>query len=387
MDYDVIVIGAGIHGAGVAQAAAAAGYRTLVLEQYGQAAHGSSSRSSKLIHGGLRYLESAQFRLVRECLRERSLLLQNAPHLVRLVPFHIPVYRTTQRRPWKIRLGLYLYSLLGDNGFQTVPRAEWGQLDDLRTDGLQTVFRYQDAQTDDARLTRAVLSSAHSLGAEVRYNCQFAYARCQGPGCTVQYLNNETANQVQTRAVVNATGPWANRSLKLFEGGPRPVTVELIQGTHLLVPGKPARGMYYLEAPQDQRAVFVMPWKTHTLLGTTETRFSGDPASVRPLEQEIDYLLQVYAWYFRQRIERDAVLGSFAGLRVLPAGRSDAFNRSRDTLLYLDRERCPAVLTIYGGKLTSYRATAERVLRYLQPLLPTATRNTNTATLRLPEVD
>jgi glycerol-3-phosphate dehydrogenase len=145
--------------------------------------------------------------------------------------------------------------------------------------------------------------------------------------------------------------------------------------------------MYYLEAPQDQRAVFVMPWRQHTLLGTTETLYRGYPDAVQPLEEEIDYLLEVYAWYFRQRVERNAVIDSFAGLRVLPAGSSDAFRRSRDTLVYADRASCPNVLTIYGGKLTSYRATAERVLRQLQPLLPAAKRKASTATLPLPEVD
>ncbi|MEE8343300.1 MAG: FAD-dependent oxidoreductase, partial [Gammaproteobacteria bacterium] len=178
--YHVGIIGGGIHGVGVAQRAAAQGYTVLVLEKAGLAA-GTSSRSSKLIHGGLRYLESAQFGLVRECLRERSLLLQIAPELVRLQPFMVPVYRHTRRRPWQLRLGLSLYALLGgmdkENRFTTIPRRHWDQLDGLATEGLEKVYRYRDAQTDDALLTRAVMNSAQELGAELAMPANFLGAK------------------------------------------------------------------------------------------------------------------------------------------------------------------------------------------------------------------
>jgi len=162
-DTDVLVIGAGVQGVGVAQAAAAAGYRVVQLER-AQVAAGTSSRSSKLIHGGLRYLETFQLRLVRESLRERAILLRIAPHLVELVPFFVPVYHDTTRAAWKVRSGLSLYALLGGLGaearFQTVPQAAWETLDGLRTDGLRAVFRYMDGQTDDVALCRAVAASA-----------------------------------------------------------------------------------------------------------------------------------------------------------------------------------------------------------------------------------
>ena len=152
MDYDFAIIGGGIHGVGVAQNAATAGYRVLLLEARDLAA-GTSSKSSKLIHGGLRYLESFELSLVRESLRERAILLRVAPHLVKLVPFHIPVYRDTSRRPWQVRAGLSLYALLATDfetgSFSKLPRGEWAGLDGLRLDGLQAVFRYYDAQTDD----------------------------------------------------------------------------------------------------------------------------------------------------------------------------------------------------------------------------------------------
>ena len=157
MHFDVVVIGAGIHGAGVAQAGAANGPSVLVLEQYNEAAKGSSSRSSKLIHGGLRYLETGQIQLVRECLDERATLLRTAPHLVKLEPVHIPVYRETRRRPWKVALGLGIYSIMSRKRFHRIAATDWAGLDGLRTDHLDAVFSYYDAQTDDARLTRAVV--------------------------------------------------------------------------------------------------------------------------------------------------------------------------------------------------------------------------------------
>ncbi|HUR29342.1 MAG TPA: FAD-dependent oxidoreductase, partial [Planctomycetota bacterium] len=170
-DFDLVVVGAGILGAGVAQAAAAAGASVLLLEER-EIACGTSSRSSKLIHGGLRYLETAQFGLVRESLAERKILLAIAPHLVRLVDFHVPIYRTTRRRPWQLRAGLSLYSALGgfgrDSRFQKLARHEWSSLDGIATKDLQAVFRYRDGQTDDAALTRAVVQSAVALGCELR---------------------------------------------------------------------------------------------------------------------------------------------------------------------------------------------------------------------------
>ncbi|HEY3486844.1 MAG TPA: FAD-dependent oxidoreductase, partial [Gammaproteobacteria bacterium] len=191
--YDIVVIGGGIHGAGVLQAAAATGYSCLLLEQYAQPALGTSSRSSKLIHGGLRYLETGEFKLVYQCLRERRLLLRNAPGLVKLKPFFIPVYRQTSRGPWQIRAGLALYSLLAGYGrrvrFRTVPRTRWSELDGLRQTDLQQVFQYADAQTDDAALTKAVITSAESLGAEVRYQAEFQRAEFANGNYNIRFLD------------------------------------------------------------------------------------------------------------------------------------------------------------------------------------------------------
>ena len=387
--YDVVVIGAGIHGAGVAQAAAAAGCSVLVLEQYDSAAQGSSSRSSKLIHGGLRYLESGEFRLVRECLRERAILLRNAPHLVRLVPFHIPVYRNTRRRPWLIMLGLLFYSLFSGKRFHRIPRRQWGNLDGLRSDRLDAVFSYYDAQTDDARLTRAVLASAESLGVEVVTGAEFLRADQAVDHVDLTYQKDGQAIQVGTHALVNATGAWVNQVLQRItrQGEPLPShDIELVQGTHIVVPGRIAYP-YYLEAPQDGRAVFVVPWKDNTMVGTTERHYEGDPAAVSPTAAEIEYLLQIYNHYFKRAYTGEDVIDVFAGLRVLPGGAGDASRKSRETHIDLHDARQPRVVSIYGGKLTSYRSTAEDLLRLIRDVLPDATARADTRSLELPRVD
>lgn len=384
-DYDVLVVGGGIHGAGVAQAATAHGYKTLLLEQTRPAA-GTSCRSSKLIHGGLRYLESAAFGLVRESLRERELLLRLAPDLVVRQRFFIPVYHDTMRRPWLIRAGLSMYALLAGLGrevrFRSLPRTQWDNLDGLRTDGLQAVFQYWDAQTDDARLTRAVIRSAESLGARCLWPATFVRGEINGDDCHVVYRYQDRDHACTARAVVNAAGPWAAPLLQRFSP-PLPVpAVENVQGTHLELRGGVEHGCYYMEVPEDKRAVFLIPWRDDiSLLGTTEYCYHGDPGDVAPLPAEVDYLLNVYRYYFPQRPVE--VLTAWAGLRVLPASQGAAFKSSRETQLVVDDKKSPRVLSILGGKLTGYRATAEKVIKRLHPILPTRTAVAKTSELPL----
>ncbi len=372
---DLIVIGGGIHGVGVAQAAAARGYSVLLLEQAALAS-ATSSRSSGLIHGGLRYLEHGQFALVRECLRERQLLLSLAPDLVQLRPFYIPVYRDTRRRPWQLRLGLGLYALFGrlDTAarFQSVPRAQWPTLDGLATIELQAVFRYWDAQTDDAALTRAVMDSARSLGARLSMPSTFIGARVDERGCTIHYRHGGTDHTCSARLLVNAAGPWVNDVLGRVIPPPTQLPIELVQGTHIVIKGELVQGVYYLEAPQDRRAVFAIPSSGKIVVGTTENAYQGDPAAVTPLEKEKEYLLAVLSHYFPgfRTLQIEDIVEAFTGLRVLPAGAGSSFARSRDTLLQVDRPDRPKVLTIYGGKLTAYRATAEKVMDRLVSSLP-----------------
>ena len=382
-EFDVLVIGGGIHGVGVAQAAAAAGFRAGLLEQ-GQLACGTSSRSSKLIHGGLRYLESFEFGLVRESLLERELLLRLAPTLVHRQDFFIPVYRRTRRRPWTIRMGLTLYSVLAGFGpavrFRTVPRNEWNGLDGLSTEGLQVVFQFSDAQTDDAMLTQAVMGSAQSLGAELLCPATFVSAERKDVHYEFQYRSGDQLLSGTARVLVNAAGPWANRILATITPRQPAFRVELVQGTHLELPGTIDRGCYYMEMP-DRRAVFVMPWKGRTLVGTTEHVYDGDPALVTPLQVESDYLLDGFRACFPGR--NTEILDAWAGLRVLPAADEAAFRRSRETQLPVDCPRQPRLISIFGGKLTGYRATAKKVMEKIMPSLPSTSPIADTAELKL----
>lgn len=383
-DYDIVIIGGGIHGVGVAQAAVAAGYKTLLLERRAIAA-GTSSRSSKLIHGGLRYLENWQWRLVRESLRERALLLRNAPDLVRLQSFHIPLYEDSGRRPWQIRAGLTLYNVLGGfartTRFRALPRRQWDQLDGLKTENLQAVFRYFDAQTDDAALTKAVMRSAMMLGAELACPGIFVSAQRESDGYRVRYTLDTHAQECGAAVLVNAAGPWLNEVLKSITPAPRRLPIDLVQGAHIVLDARLSQGIYYTEAPADRRAVFIMPWQDRTLVGTTETTFHGDPAKAQASALEIRYLQRTVRHYFPDLpIEPVA---SFAGIRVLPQEAGPAFHRSRETVLLTDTAHAPRLVTIYGGKLTGYRATAAKVLRCLESSLPARRAVADTARLRL----
>ena len=388
MKVDVAVIGAGIHGVGVAQAAAVAGYSVVILEKHAPAS-GTSSKSSKLIHGGLRYLESGQFHLVRECLHERQLLLDNAPDLVSLKHFYIPLYRDTSRPAWKIRLGLSLYYALSgchhSGKFHSIPRHQWENLDGLRTSDLQHVYQYWDAQTDDALLTQAVLHSAQSLGTELICPAEVMSCRKQQHEWEIDYLQEEQPRSLRCRVVINAAGPWVNEILQRTQPTLSPYPIELVQGSHIILPEKTAHGIYYVEAPSDRRTIFVMPWKEQTLIGTTEKLFSGRPEDVCATDAEIHYLLETSQTYFPRlaKYTKENITAAFAGLRVLPKGSDIAFKRSRDTIIHTDNNEGSGFITLYGGKLTAYRATAEKVLLHALPLLPRRQVKANTKELKL----
>jgi glycerol-3-phosphate dehydrogenase len=385
--YDVVIVGGGIHGAGVAQAAACEGYSVLLLEQHSLAS-GTSSRSSKLIHGGLRYLEGYDFGLVRESLAERAILLKIAPDLVQLRPFHIPVYPDTARRPLLLRTGLTLYAILGGlnraSRFRKLSRDEWGTLDGLDTRQLQVVYQYFDAQTNDVELTRAVMQSATEFGATLSCPSEFLSARTGQQGCEILYRNHDQEKSCHARVLVNAGGPWVNTIAGRISPAHPPAPIDLVQGTHLLLDGHLEKGCYYLEAPQDQRAIFLLPWGHQSLLGTTEHLYSGDPAAVTPLQQEVDYLLEAMQHYFPGRTQH--IADRFAGVRVLPAADGVAFKRTRETRLPVDDSTRPRVLSIVGGKLTGYRATAQKVMHSLRRTLPARKSRADTATLALKPV-
>ena len=368
-DVDVCVIGGGIQGCGVAQAAAAAGCKTILLEQSALAS-ATSRRSSKLIHGGLRYLESGQFALVAKSLAERERLLRNAPELVRRVPFYIPIYKHTRRRPWQVALGLGLYAILGrlqpGACYRTLEHHKWSQLNGLKQDGLQAVYQYWDAQTDDFQLTRAVMYSAMQLGAQLLCPARFVAAQRIADRYQIDYLQGEVQASLTSRVLINAAGPWVGDVHKRLASRVSLPDFDLVQGAHLILKQSAPSGVYYVESPSDQRAVFIMPWHGQTLIGTTETVVSGDPAKVQPTEHEIHYLRNIARFYFPHN--DDSVLDQFAGVRVLPKSARGVFHRPRDTHLF-SHSALPGYMTLIGGKLTAYRVTAQKVMRELRPYL------------------
>jgi len=229
------------------------------------------------------------------------------------------------------------------------------------------------------------MESAQSLGAELAMPAEFLNAQVRDDEVIARYAAPEREIECSARALVNAAGPWIDSVARRISPSPAPRAVDLIQGTHILLPDPLQQGIYYVENPRDGRAVFVMPRGANTLLGTTESVFHGSPDEVAPLSWETDYLLTVLRHYFPRYQDFDAagVLESWAGLRVLPAGKEAAFRRSRETILDVDNRRRPRVLSIYGGKLTTYRATAGRVLARLSPSLPERTLHADTARLPL----
>ncbi len=384
-NYEIIIVGGGIHGAGIAQACAAAGYQCLLLEKNTWAS-ATSSKSSKLLHGGLRYLQTGQFKLVRECLEERELLLKNAPSLARINQFILPVYQHSKIPAWKLWLGLTLYRLLAGftqphSRFQIIPRKQWLALNGLVTENLSAVFCYQDAQTDDRLLTIAVKNSAQSLGCDAWEQTELLSAVKEKSGWKIDVHRDNTVHTLQSQLIINASGPWVNEVIDRC-GRSEKLAIDLVQGAHLVLDQKISDTCFYLEAC-DSRAVFVLPWHDKTLVGTTETLYQGKQENTAPTEKEIQYLLDTVQRYFPAA---DLTIAQqFSGLRVLPQSKQRAFFRQRDTR-FLDEQ---GLISVYGGKLTAYRATAEKLLPMVIKYLGKRARKADTRTLPLhhPKMD
>jgi glycerol-3-phosphate dehydrogenase len=391
--YDLVIVGAGIHGAGCAQSAAVNGLKTLVIEK-NLPGSGTSSKSSKLIHGGLRYLESAQFRLVRECLRERAILLNIAPHLVRATPFVIPVFGNTTRKGWQIFLGLSLYALMSGNFLAAGNRlARFRTLradDEIMPAGfnsakLLSAYQYWDAQTDDRKLTQSVLASAIAHGATAWCPAKLLAAQRESTGYRVSIAHDGVTRDIKTRFLLNAAGPWINEVQQLVKPLPPMLPIELVQGAHIEIDVPAPKCCLYVEAPQDRRAVFIMPWQGHTMIGTTESLHRGAADACQPLASEVEYLTTVYRHYFPDVAFN--VIKQWAGLRVLPTSATSLFNRTRELITLPDDPVQPALAAIYGGKLTSYRADSERIVKQLMQHLHCDQPFRSTATIALPVLD
>lgn len=366
--FDVLVIGGGVVGAGVARDAASRGFATALVER-GDFASGTSGRTSRLVHGGLRYLRSYRFGLVRQAVRERDILLRRAPALVHPMPFVIPAYR--DRRPGQslLRFALFLYDFLSRE--KGLPRHVWLRPPQalqreprLATLGLEGAGLYHDAWTDDARFVLALILDAMRAGAAVaNYTEVREIARADGRVLGARVVDRETGEEiaVRSRVVVNATGVWLDRLR-----APRPVpTIRPTKGIHIFVPRARVGNhhAFALSVPRDGRVVFVLPWGDLTLAGTTDTDFAGDADRVLPEPEDVAYLLAVVNDAFPDaRLTPGDVVSAYAGLRpLLRKGHRDRSESevSRDHSTFEDGD---GLISVAGGKLTTHRAIAEEVV-------------------------
>ena len=369
---DVLVIGGGITGAGIARDAAMRGLQTALVDQ-GDLAQGTSSCSSKLVHGGLRYLETGQVGLVWQSVSERHRLRQLAPHLARPIPFVFPVYRKQPRPLWMVATGLWIYDTLAlfrsYRLHRTLGARRTTELEPaLATDGLSGCVHYYDCLTDDARLTLATALGAHEAGAAVLTYCRvtgFMVKRSQV--CGVEVLDRHSGQVVSLRArvVVNATGPWTDRTLGLR--GNRARILRPTKGAHCIVARErlPVRQVVCLFCPEDRRMLFAVPWGNRVLLGTTDTAFQGDFDDVHCDASDVAYILATANRYFPDsHLVPEDVLGTYAGLRPLiaddEAAAAGAVSREHTIEVTPD-----GLVTVAGGKLTTYRAMAAEVLQVI----------------------
>ncbi len=374
-EFDLLVIGAGINGAGIARDAAGRGLRVLAVEQ-DDIASATSQWSTKLIHGGLRYLEYYEFRLVRESLAEREVVLRQAPHLVEPLQFVLP-HEPHLRPAWMIRMGLFLYDHLSRRA--TLPasfgvdlsRSKWGA-------GLKHRFRkgfvYADARVDDARLVLANAMAARALGVDIRVRTRFVAAVREGDAWRATLAGPDgQATEITVRAIANVAGPWVQLVRNSVGAAASSANVRHVKGSHIVVPRVHTEDHAYILQNADNRIVFVIPFEDrYSLIGTTDipvTEFEHPEIS----GDEVDYLLQIANTYLDRSLKKADVVWTYSGVRPLyDDGASDPSAITRDYVLKVDGggDGGAPLLSVYGGKITTYRKLAEHVLDELKPFLP-----------------
>jgi glycerol-3-phosphate dehydrogenase len=374
---DLLVIGGGIHGAAVARDAVGRGLKVMLAEK-GDYASATSSASSKLIHGGLRYLEHLELALVRESLLERAELLKTAPHLVAPQRFLLPIYGWQKRQAWVVHAGLALYDLLslGDGlaaSGKLSPR-EIAHLPHLRQDGLTSVLHYHDAKTDDARLTLAVLLDARRRGADILNRRAVTAIHPIENGYAVELDERGHKTSVEARFIVNASGPWVAALDAMTTAAPPPRPLRLVRGSHIVLPmpDPPLPDAYTLQH-EDERVIFVIPWLDGRFLivGTTDVPHESDPGSAVCSSAEEGYLLAAYNRYFsgQAAAASRAVIFTWSGVRALHDDEAASPSRiSRSAALSAAANGTGGFITLYGGKLTTHRLLAEEVLDRLAKL-------------------
>ena len=377
----MVIVGGGINGCALAREAARAGLRVALLEARDFGA-GVTSRSTRLIHGGLRYLESFQFSLVRESLKDRKTLLREFPGIVRPQPFLLPVYRSDSRAPWYLACGLALYRLLSADSTLPAPRRVRASelltlLPGLAPDGLLGGFEYFDCQAVfPERLALEMALQAESAGADIRNHARVTDLLVRDSRVAgVRFEGLAGSGELGSRVVVNAAGAWVDQVLGLARGDVSEPLLSLVNGAHIVVRELPGatRHALYREARADRRPFFIIPWRGLHLIGTTETLFSGDPAVTLPEEREILYLLdEANALFPSANLARDDVLYAYSGPRPILKASPDDLNRASRGHAIVDHEKADGIsglLTMAGGKLTTAPSFARAALRGVARML------------------
>lgn len=375
-DYDLLVIGGGINGTGIARDAVGRGASVMLVEM-GDLAGATSSASTKLIHGGLRYLEYYEFDLVRKALKEREVLWAMAPHIAWPLRFILPHHKDL-RPAWLLRIGLFLYDHLG--GRKLLPATRTVRLDSAPfNQGLKKLFQkgfeYSDCWVDDARLVVLNARDAADRGADVRTRTKCVSARRAGDHWQVvlKDLVSGTEQTVTASVLVNAAGPWVADMLRGVVGANNSAGVRLVKGSHIIVPRRFDHDRCFIFQNGDGRIVFAIPYENDfTLIGTTDVDFEDDLRKVEISSDEISYLCSAASEYLETAITPEDVVHTYSGVRPLyDDGAADAKAATRDYVLELDAgENKPAVLSVFGGKITTYRKLAEHVLDKLDGLVP-----------------
>ncbi|GHC61228.1 glycerol-3-phosphate dehydrogenase [Limoniibacter endophyticus] len=368
--YDIAIIGGGINGCGIAREAAARGFSVVLAEQ-NDLASGTSSASTKLIHGGLRYLEHYEFRLVREALQEREVLLAIAPHIIWPLRFVLP-HSSDLRPAWLLRTGLFLYDHLG--GRKLLPKTKTL---DLKHDvtgkplkpGFSRGFEYSDCWVDDARLVTLNARDAAERGASIRTRTKVTgLARDQH--WTIDLLDQVTGKikSIQARIVVNAAGPWIDDVLNMQADHDDVHNVRLVQGSHIVVKKKFEHDRAYIFQNGDGRIVFAIPYEDDfTLIGTTDSDYRADPANAKISQEETRYLCAAVSDYFSQPVHEEDVVWSYSGVRPLyDDGATKAQEATRDYVLKSDDTNGLSLVNIFGGKITTYRRLALSAMELIE---------------------
>lgn len=391
--YDLAVIGGGVNGCGIARDAAGRGASVVLFEQ-GDLAGATSSASTKLIHGGLRYLEHYEFRLVREALMEREVLWSIAPHIIRPLRFVLP-HHAGLRPAWLLRLGLFLYDHLG--GRKLLPATRTLDLTrdpagaPLRPD-FTRAFEYSDCWVEDSRLVVLNALDAAERGADIRPGFRVLSAE-RGPDywtVEVERTEDGARETVRARVLVNAAGPWVHQVLANIVRANEEANVRLVQGSHIVVRRLFEHDRAYIFQNADGRIIFAIPYeRDFTLIGTTDRDYRGAPDKVAASEEEIAYLCTAASEYLKKPVTPADVVWTYSGVRPLyDDGASKAQEATRDYVLELDAaEGKPAILSVFGGKITTYRRLADHAIQKLKDYLPGADKPSWTGETPLPGGD